>query len=203
MNKRIIAFLVVEALIIIGLLFHIVHQPRFLWMIIPAVIFTLLGRRGPGGFRTVSWILWAIVGINFLTIGWFWMALIFPALAVIFLIRQNVQQPQTQRFSAENEKQNSHQNGNDVIDLFDVNFKREGNHLTIKKKSGNTKIIVPSDVAVKLDLTTKNGIIKIFNQAAQINSSNVRYFTENAEEFDKKIRISVYCETGNIEVVRG
>lgn len=47
--------------------------------------------------------------------------------------------------------------------------------------TGNTKIIVPDDVGVALDLTTNAGLVKIFNEAAQINAGNIHYFSDNLD----------------------
>ena len=94
-------------------------------------------------------------------------------------------------------------NGNDIIDLYDVDFRPEGNNLTIKKAAGNTKIIVPDDVAIALDVTVKNGILKIFEEQTKINPSNFRYFSEHSDFAKKRIRMSIQVETGNVEVVQG
>ncbi|KLK96332.1 hypothetical protein VN91_1457 [Lactococcus lactis subsp. lactis] len=95
------------------------------------------------------------------------------------------------------------ENQNDIIDLDDVTFKPSGNTLSIKKMTGNTKIIVPEDVGVSLDLTTNAGLVKIFNEAAQINAGNVRYFSENLDQAEKRIKINIRVDSGNIEVIRG
>lgn len=94
-------------------------------------------------------------------------------------------------------------NGNDVIDLYDVNFRPEGNSLSIKKSAGNTKIIVPEDVAVALEITVHNGIVKIFDEETEINPVNFRYFSDMTEDTQKRMRIKLQVETGNVEVVKG
>ncbi|RZI49878.1 hypothetical protein EQJ87_02875 [Lactococcus kimchii] len=146
------------------------------------------------------------------TVSWFWLAIIFPAIMCIIFWKNNPREQERQvnfahnlfqNQAAETYSQTSQNNGNDVIDLDDVVFKPTGNSLSIKKMAGNTKIIVPEDVAVALDLTTNTGLIKIFNEATQINASNVHYFSENLDEAPKRIKITIRVDTGNIEVVQG
>ena len=104
---------------------------------------------------------------------------------------------------AESQEDITRANGNDVIDLYDVNFRPEGNSLSIKKSAGNTKIIVPEDVAVALEITVHNGIVKIFDEETEINPVNFRYFSNVTEDTQKRMRIKLQVETGNVEVVKG
>ena len=94
-------------------------------------------------------------------------------------------------------------NGNDVIDLEDMRYRPSGNTLTIKKVAGNTKIIVPNDVAVMLDFAVHSGIVKIFDETAKVNPGNLRYFSDGFDSSHKKVRLILRVETGNVEVVRG
>ena len=93
--------------------------------------------------------------------------------------------------------------GNDVIDLGCTTFQSTGNDLTIKKASGNTKIIVPDDVAVMLDVTALSGVVKIFDDITKVNTEHVRYMTDEFGTSDKRIRITVHVGRGNVEVVKG
>ena len=60
-----------------------------------------------------------------------------------------------------------------------------------------------SDFGERRDLTTNAGLVKIFNEAAQINAGNVRYFSENLDQAEKRIKINIRVDSGNIEVIRG
>ncbi|MFC4652358.1 cell wall-active antibiotics response protein LiaF [Lactococcus nasutitermitis] len=211
MNRRLRVILIIEALIIFGLLFHMARSPHFLVMLVLSIVFSLLASRLRSGFfRVISTVLWAITVIILVTAGWFWLAIIFPIITVIVFWKNHPREmqgnPSSVFFGHQTENPETRinkNNGNDIIDLDDISFKATGNSLSIKKATGNTKIIVPDDVAVVLDVTTNTGIVKIFDEAAKINAGNIRYFSENAESMTKRIRIMIRVETGNIEVVRG
>jgi predicted membrane protein len=181
-----------------------------------AILFTVLANRTRvRALRIISLVFWAILAMILFSVGWFWLALIFPALTLLTFWKNNPREssrnfrtpPYFQSESEENTEDFTENlgktNGNDLIDLYDVNFKPSGNSLSIKKITGNTKIIVPHDVAVMLDITSHSGLVKIFDEAAKINAGNVRYFSENLNQSEKRIKISIRVETGNIEVVRG
>ncbi|MEY8537285.1 cell wall-active antibiotics response protein LiaF [Lactococcus muris] len=141
-----------------------------------------------------------------LTAGWFWLALLFPLFVGISLWKKQSETGSSFDYGqnyAESSEKLTRSNGNDVIDLYDVNFRPEGNSLSIKKSAGNTKIIVPEDVAIALEITVHNGIVKIFDKETEINPKNFRYFSEMKEESQKRIRINIQVDTGNIEVVKG
>ncbi len=72
-----------------------------------------------------------------------------------------------------------------------------------KKLTGNTKIIVPDDVAVILDITVGTGIVKVFDESPQINAGNIHYFSDNVNEARKRMKITIRVQTGNVEIVRG
>ena len=113
-----------------------------------------------------------------LTAGWFWLALLFPLLAGIsFWKRQAYTMPHSSysQTYAESQEDITRANGNDVIDLYDVNFRPEGH----------------------------NGIVKIFDEETEINPVNFRYFSDVTEDTQKRMRIKLQVETGNVEVVKG
>ncbi|WP_190289027.1 cell wall-active antibiotics response protein LiaF [Lactococcus kimchii] len=213
MNKKLKAVIIIEIFIVLGLIFRVVHTPHLWIFLVLTVIFGVLATRSRSrAWRILSFIFGAISGMILFTVSWFWLAIIFPAIMCIIFWKNNPREQERQvnfahnlfqNQAAETYSQTSQNNGNDVIDLDDVVFKPTGNSLSIKKMAGNTKIIVPEDVAVALDLTTNTGLIKIFNEATQINASNVHYFSENLDEAPKRIKITIRVDTGNIEVVQG
>ncbi|MCL2858548.1 MAG: cell wall-active antibiotics response protein LiaF [Streptococcaceae bacterium] len=215
MNNRFKLILVIEGIILLGLLIHVVKSPHFFPFILLAIIFSSLALLIKSRFfRTMSVIFLVITALLLLTMGWFWLALLFPLLAFFWLMRRGGFAQSGNYYQNENQNYESYEDhddegetvnqksGNDIIDLALVDFKAEGNHLSIKKISGNTKIIVPEDVALILEASTKSGIIKIFNLTPVMNTQT-RYFSENTEEAEKKISIKVQVQTGNIEVVAG
>ncbi|PCS00874.1 hypothetical protein RT41_GL000664 [Lactococcus fujiensis JCM 16395] len=185
-----------------------------LMMAILAIVFTVLANRSRSNFfRVLSFIFWAISVMVLFTAGWFWLAILFPAVACIVFWKNN---PRTDGQRARNvfyegfgvptekkEETVTHANGNDVIDLDDVHYRPMGNAISIKKLTGNTKIIVPDDVAVILDITVGTGIVKVFDESPQINAGNIHYFSDNVNEARKRMKITIRVQTGNVEIVRG
>ena len=205
MNRRIKTFIVIELCIIVALLLHIIKSPYFLVLLALAISFSILSRKITF-LRPVTAVLWIFFAVMLLTAGWFWLALLFPLLVGIsFWKRQAYTMPNSSysQAYAESQEDITRANGNDVIDLYDVNFRPEGNSLSIKKSAGNTKIIVPEDVAVALEITVHNGIVKIFDEETEINPVNFRYFSDMTEDTQKGMRIKLQVETGNVEVVKG
>lgn len=209
MNKKLKAIFIIEIFIVLGLIFHVISTPR-IWVVLAlAILFTVLATRSRARvLRIISFIFCAISVMILFTVGWFWLAIIFPTIACIVFWKNNPREGGVRNFSYEDISQDEsesimNENQNDIIDLDDVTFKPSGNSLSIKKMTGNTKIIVPEDVGVSLDLTTNAGLVKIFNEAAQINAGNVHYFSENLDQAEKRIKINIRVDSGNIEVIRG
>lgn len=208
MNNRLKIIIGVEILILLGLFLHVIRNPHLLILMALALLFTFLANRLRNGFfRVLSIVLWAVSTLIFITAGWFWLAILFPILMVILFWRNHPRsEPVNPRFQGFYEEEKEEPNlqtetGNDIIDLADVDYKSSGNRLTIKKASGNTKILVPEDVAVAVEVTTHSGIVTIFGESS-INPQRLRYFSENAEAASKKIAIEILVESGNVELVR-
>lgn len=209
MNKKLKAIFIIEIFIVLGLIFHVISAPR-MWVVLAlAILFTILATRSRARvLRIISFIFWAISVMILFTVGWFWLAIVFPAIVCIVFWKNNPRGGEGRSFSYEDISQDEsesvmNENQNDIIDLDDVTFKPSGNSLSIKKMTGNTKIIVPDDVGVALDLTTNTGLVKIFNEAAQINAGNIHYFSDNLDQAEKRIKINIRVDSGNIEVIRG
>ncbi|WP_332372122.1 cell wall-active antibiotics response protein LiaF [Lactococcus cremoris] len=209
MNKKLKAIFIIEIFIVLGLIFHVISTPR-MWVVLAlAILFTILATRSRARvLRIISFIFWAISVMILFTVGWFWLAIVFPAIVCIIFWKNNPREGEGRSFSYEDISQYEsesvmNENQNDIIDLDDVTFKPSGNSLSIKKMTGNTKIIVPDDVGVALDLTTNAGLVKIFNEAAQSNAGNIHYFSDNLDQAEKRIKINIRVDSGNIEVIRG
>ncbi|GFH40195.1 cell wall-active antibiotics response protein LiaF [Pseudolactococcus insecticola] len=156
--------------------------------------------------------------IMFVANGYTWLALLFPLIVGIFFwkshpstdyhsVNGNTNEPsQFERrkiFENGSDDAVSRFSGNDVIDLAYTNFRPSGNDIAIKKASGNTKIIVPDDVAVILDVTALSGVVKIFDELTKVNAEHVRYMSDEFGASDKRVRITVHVGRGNVEVVKG
>ena len=158
--------------------------------------------------------------IIFVANGYTWIALLFPViLAIIFWKSSGIHYTSVKghnpfesddnnferRRIFDNQADNSvsRLSGNDVIDLATTTFQADGNDLTIRKASGNTKIIVPDDVAVVLDVTALSGVVKIFDEITQVNAEHVRYMTPDFGASEKRIRIMIHVGRGSVEVIKG
>ncbi|SOB48203.1 Predicted membrane protein [Lactococcus piscium] len=158
--------------------------------------------------------------IIFVANGYTWIALLFPViLAIIFWKSSGINYTSVKghnpfeaddnnferRRIFDNQADNtvSRLSGNDVIDLATTTFQADGNDLTIRKASGNTKIIVPDDVAVVLDVTALSGVVKIFDEITQVNAEHVRYMTPDFGASEKRIRIMIHVGRGSVEVIKG
>lgn len=207
MSRRLKAVIIIEILILFGLAAHIFKSPGMIIVVGLAILFSFLAKYLQNKvFKIISAIFWGIAGILMLTLGWFWLALIFPAIACIVFWKNNPRDEcQNQNFSFFKERREASENivkanGDDIIDLDNIRF---GDSLTIKKGTGNTKILVPDNVAVMLDISINVGIVKIFDEAPQINAGNIHYFSDNAEHADRRIKLVIRVDNGNVEVVRG
>lgn len=207
MSRRLKAVIIIEILILFGLAAHIFKSPGMIIVVGLAILFSFLAKYLQNKvFKIISAIFWGIAGILMLTLGWFWLALIFPAIACIVFWKNNPRDEcQNQNFSFFKERREASENivkanGDDIIDLDNIRF---GDSLTIKKGTGNTKILVPDNVAVMLDISINVGIVKIFDEAPQINAGNIHYFSDNAEHADRRIKLIIRVDNGNVEVVRG
>lgn len=214
MSKRLKAIIIIEIVILIGLLFHVIRTPHMWMMVLLALLFTYLANRSRSkALRIISIVFWATAAMVLFTVGWFWAAIFFPALMCIIFWKNNPRSDNRQAprkfyesfydqpISADETVTKA--NGNDIIDLASVHYRHAGNHLSIKKNTGNTKIIVPEDVAVILDISVGTGVVKIFNEAAKINTKNIRYFSDHLGDYKKKIKITIDVQTGNVEIVQG
>lgn len=218
----------VEAIILILLAFRLLtHHGAFIPMVVLAVVFSFLAssakhslrRRVFGFFAGLSWIFIVVI---VLTTGYFWLLLIWPVVWGLFIYRKEERtqtygdyqrRPSSSRPNSRNIKDVTESNDetivaaidgkNEVVDLADLVFHESGNELQIKKSKGNTKIIVPEDVAINLTATTIDGTIRIFDCAPIVDAVNHYYQSENYESAIKRVTLKVRVVAGNIEVVRG
>lgn len=214
MAKRLKVIIGIELLILVALFIHIAKTPHMWLMVLLALVFTFLANRSRAKiFRLISAVFWIISALILFSVGWFWAAVFFPAIMCLVFWKNNPRMEDQsgprnfyQEFQDDTEapkEELTKANGNDIIDLDTLNYRPAGNALSIKKNSGNTKIIVPKDVEVILDITVDTGIVKIFDEAAKINAGNIRYFSDPTQHFKKRVRITIRVQTGNVEIVHG
>lgn len=218
-------FIIIELIFVVLLGISLIRNPFFLIVLGTAIFLAYLSTRVESWtsqkvLRQIAAGFGIVALIMFVANGYTWLALLFPAIvAIIFWKSSGTNYTSVDSDNAYNPEGNSFErrrifdnradntvsrlSGNDVIDLAYTDFQPSGNDLTIKKASGNTKIIVPDDVAVILDMTALSGVVKIFDEITKVNAEHVRYMSEDFGTSDKRIRIMVHVGRGNVEVVKG
>lgn len=218
-------FIIIEIVLLVLLGVSLVKNPVFLIVLGIGLLSLFLSTRVSSWtaqklFRQIAIGFGVVALIMFVANGYTWLALLFPVVAAIIFWKasgttytsvndasahQGDETTFQRRAIFDNQSENavSRFSGNDVIDLASTTFQPTGNDLSIKKASGNTKIIVPADVAVMLDVTALSGVVKIFDDITQVNAQHVRYMTDEFGTSEKRIRIIVHVGHGNVEVIKG
>ncbi|MCJ1968616.1 cell wall-active antibiotics response protein LiaF [Pseudolactococcus carnosus] len=218
-------FMIIEVIILVLLGVSLLRNPMFLIVVGVGLLLGFLSTR-VGSYKAqmilkqIGIAFGVVALIIFVANGYTWIALLFPViLAIIFWKSSGINYTSVKghnpfeaddnnferRRIFDNQADNtvSRLSGNDVIDLATTTFQADGNDLTIRKASGNTKIIVPDDVAVVLDVTALSGVVKIFDEITQVNAEHVRYMTPDFGASEKRIRIMIHVGRGSVEVIKG
>lgn len=218
-------FIIIEIVLLVLLGISLVRNPVFLVVLVIGMLSAFLSTRvstwtAQKVLRQIAIGFGVVALIMFVANGYTWLALLFPVvMAIIFWKTSGTTYTSVNDASShhadetnfqhraifDNQSENSvtRFSGHDVIDLASTNFQPTGNDLSIKKASGNTKIIVPHDVAVILDVTALSGVVKIFDEITQVNAQHVRYMSDDFGTSEKRIRITVHVGRGNVEVIKG
>ncbi len=217
--------MIIEVIILVLLGVSLLRNPLFLIVVGVGLLLGFLSTR-VGSYKAqmilkqIGIAFGVVALIIFVANGYTWIALLFPViLAIIFWKSSGIHYTSVKghnpfesddhnferRRIFDNQADNSvsRLSGNDVIDLATTTFQADGNDLTIRKASGNTKIIVPDDVAVVLDVTALSGVVKIFDEITQVNAEHVRYMTPDFGASEKRIRIMIHVGRGSVEVIKG
>ena len=217
--------MIIEVIILVLLGVSLLRNPLFLIVVGVGLLLGFLSTR-VGSYKAqmilkqIGIAFGVVALIIFVANGYTWIVLLFPViLAIIFWKSSGIHYTSVKghnpfesddhnferRRIFDNQADNSvsRLSGNDVIDLAATTFQADGNDLTIRKASGNTKIIVPDDVAVVLDVTALSGVVKIFDEITQVNAEHVRYMTPDFGASEKRIRIMIHVGRGSVEVIKG
>ena len=217
--------MIIEVIILVLLGVSLLRNPLFLIVVGVGLLLGFLSTR-VGSYKAqmilkqIGIAFGVVALIIFVANGYTWIALLFPViLAIIFWKSSGIHYTSVKghnpfesddhnferRRIFDNQADNSvsRLSGNVVIDLAATTFQADGNDLTIRKASGNTKIIVPDDVAVVLDVTALSGVVKIFDEITQVNAEHVRYMTPDFGASEKRIRIMIHVGRGSVEVIKG
>ncbi|SES19776.1 cell wall-active antibiotics response protein LiaF [Streptococcus gallolyticus] len=93
--------------------------------------------------------------------------------------------------------------GSDTIDLSNVIVTGKDNVVVIRKILGPTKILVPIDVAVKLDVSAIYGSVRYFDfEKYDLRNESLKLWHSEDEEYLKAVKIIVSTLAGDVEVVR-
>ena len=93
--------------------------------------------------------------------------------------------------------------GSDMIDLSNVIVTGKDNVVVIRKVFGPTKILVPIDVAVKLDVSAIYGSVRYFDfEEYDLRNESLKLWHSEDEEYLKAVKIVVSTLAGDVEVVR-
>lgn len=94
--------------------------------------------------------------------------------------------------------------GNDTIDLNEVIVAGHDNHIIIRKIYGPTEIIVPIDVAVRLDVACVYGSVQFFDfPEYDLRNETIRLEEEGYQEAVKTLKLVINVVAGEVEVTRG
>jgi predicted membrane protein len=93
--------------------------------------------------------------------------------------------------------------GSDVIDLSSVIVTGKDNVVIIRKVFGPTKVLVPIDVGVKLDVSAIYGSVRYFDfEEYDLRNESLKLWHPKDEECLKAVKVIVNVLAGDVEVVR-
>ena len=93
--------------------------------------------------------------------------------------------------------------GSDTIDLSNVIVTGKDNVVIIRKVFGPTKILVPIDVSVKLNVSAIYGSVRYFDfEEYDLRNESLKLWYPKDEECLKAVKVIVNVLAGDVEVVR-
>lgn len=93
--------------------------------------------------------------------------------------------------------------GSDTIDLSNVIVTGKDNVVIIRKVFGPTKILVPIDVSVKLNVSAIYGSVRYFDfEEYDLRNESLKLWHPKDEECLKAVKVIVNVLAGDVEVVR-
>ena len=93
--------------------------------------------------------------------------------------------------------------GKDTIHLEQVIITNHDNVIILRKFFGNTKIIVPVDVAVSLKVNNLYGELQFLDQPVyELRNESISLTTPDFKRSHKSVKIVLSTFVGNVEVVR-
>jgi hypothetical protein len=93
--------------------------------------------------------------------------------------------------------------GKDTIHLEEVILTNHDNVIILRKGIGDTKIIVPVDVAVSLKVNSLYGELFFLGQTVrELRNESISLTTPDFDRANKSVKIVIASLIGNVEVVR-
>lgn len=93
--------------------------------------------------------------------------------------------------------------GSDTFDLTNVIVTGKDNLIVIRKVLGPTKILVPVDVAVKLDVSTIYGTVTYFDcEPYDLRNESIKLWRQEDSKAIKSVKVVINTVAGDVEVVR-
>lgn len=91
--------------------------------------------------------------------------------------------------------------GNTVVDLGNTLLPKQLNIILIRKGVGHTKIIIPEGIAVSLDVSILVGKITIEKEEQTMLNETFKWYSENYQMSDRKIKLVANVLLGELEVI--
>lgn len=91
--------------------------------------------------------------------------------------------------------------GDTVIDIGNTIIPKDQNIILIRKAFGNTKILIPEEVAISLDFSVFLGRVHIGEDELVLNNEVITFRSDRYDESSRKLKIVTNILLGDIEVV--
>lgn len=91
--------------------------------------------------------------------------------------------------------------GNTIFDLGNTILPKDQNIIIIRKGFGNTKILVPEEVSISLDVSILAGGLKIGEEEISMKNETFKWQSERYETNARKIKLVANVLVGEVEVV--
>lgn len=225
-------FLVVEGILIFMSLLTILHNKSFSVFFVIGFIFLYLGYRGlrKGHSSSFLMIIGSLVLLLTLVTNIFiWLAVI---IAFLYFANEQKERMLTEKKiciieTIEPDKQTDNQfipwfgnidigketfqwddinivqvAGDTIIDLENTILPKDDNIVLIRKAFGKTRIIVPSNIGMKIEYATLTGSLKINQKTEPVVNGVLTRYDANYYENSKHIKIYVNSILGDVEVIR-
>lgn len=91
--------------------------------------------------------------------------------------------------------------GNSIIDLGNTILPSGENTVIIRKMFGRTRIIIPNDVGLRLNISAISGQIIFESQQYSLRGENMQWTSPAYSQASRKLKVIISVVTGDIEVI--